>query len=204
MILVFIFCDDSFLAFFTHWLMECKKCKPKFFKFWRKQKMPIENKYKNTKPILQQKQNDCWAASLAWWLTAMKMANAIGRYQIYNDTIFKSYYRDDCAPTDPNYGKLSKEELIKVLSDSRWGLSVLEMPYFTGTDVTGFLKKGPVIVGYYDIGRQTYHVNVICGYDAELDMVVSMEPASRRRIFEERSVWEYSANGDFNILAWKA
>jgi hypothetical protein len=167
----------------------------------------VSNPYPNTEQAPQKQQNSCWAACMAWYTKNVLGTEAYSEDTIWQMASFKAMY--ETRSTDgyrwrvdgKKYGSLETQELISFLQSTPWNLSANSFPTLSGSMIQTRLAKGPVFVGYYDLSGATWHVNVICGYDADLDMVVAMEPRSGQ--FMDKSIADFTVSSSFNVLGWR-
>jgi hypothetical protein len=167
----------------------------------------VTNKYKKITPIKQIHTNSCWAACLQWWCRAANNNNALSQKVLMKEEDVKSRYEGDSvtgvvhAKDHADYGVLEEHELLWLLQQARWGMAAYKMSGFNGDSLSALLENGPVYIGYFDSFSNGNHVNVICGYDAELDMVEAMEP--RKGKFVERGLHVYTSHSGMNLVGWK-
>lgn len=111
-----------------------------------------------TPPVTQgESENFCWAACLSWWLKAV-----FNREHDMNDII--GYYENWVNWEDgDNYGALNSKGIYKLIHDQRWHLFHDEMKNdkITFSYLDKILKRGPVIVAYYEPAVKGFHMNVI-------------------------------------------
>ncbi len=169
----------------------------------------VKNKFKKVKPIKQAHVNGCWAACLEWYMKVVDPSKAIAQEVIRQQADIKKMYESDSTTGlkygvgNSNYGVLEKHELIAVLRQPMWGLAAGEQPALQSWDVKWALnERGPIIIGFYDAYANGNHVNVICGFNEEYDMVEAMEPRTGK--FVERGLTAYTMDSPTNVVAWRA
>jgi hypothetical protein len=120
--------------------------------------MPTD--YTTITPVTQFDGTSCWAAALEWW------ARAAGRTVIDQLTLISKYeqYWDSSGDpdTNPNYGTVSKDGLLSILSDSCWRMRCEEIRGVTFSQRYANGKL-PCIVGYFEGEVGGHHVVVACG-----------------------------------------
>ncbi|MBC7899829.1 MAG: hypothetical protein H7070_07210 [Saprospiraceae bacterium] len=167
----------------------------------------VKNKYKHINPVKQTHRNSCWAACLEFWVKAATGNRSITQKQLRGDEDLIDRYESDSttgavfAKKDEDYGVLEESEILWLLKQPSWGMSAWQMSNVEGGTIQDLLTTGPVYIGYYDSYSQGNHVNVICGYNEDYDMVEAMEP--RKGKFVERGMTTYTANSAINIIGWK-
>ena len=137
--------------------------------------------YRRVRPIQQFDPTSCWAACLEWW------ARAIGNRQVITELNLLTTYvrRWDSRETLPNgnpnpdYGTVSRRNLMAILRDSRWRMTVeaIRGSSFTCHHANRRMKKGPIIVGYRKPGVGN-HVVVV--YGASNTHIACMDPDGGR------------------------
>lgn len=167
----------------------------------------VENKYKKVKPIKQEHKNGCWAACLEWYMRAVKPSAAIAQKVLRQQSDIKKMYESDSTTGEvfnkkhADYGILEKHELMEVLRQPRWELTVWEMPVLQSSTIEDLLdSRGPIIIGYFDSYSNGNHINVICGFNADYSMAAAMEPRTGK--FVERGLTTYTSDSPTNIVAW--
>jgi|WetSurSiteA1Bulk_404760.scaffolds.fasta_scaffold01967_4 hypothetical protein len=132
--------------------------------------MPTE--YTAISPIAQFDGTSCWAAALEWWAraagrVAINQLNLISKYQQYWDSSGDS-------DSNPNYGTVSKSNLIQILSDPCWRMRCEEVrgATFSRQYVSG---KLPCYVAYFESEMGGSHAVVVCAADETT--AKSMDPA---------------------------
>jgi hypothetical protein len=168
----------------------------------------VENSYKNIKAIKQEHRNGCWAACLDWWMKANQFGLGLTQHSLRKEADLKAMYNSDSTTGDvhnkshADYGVLEKHELLSVLRQPRFDMFVMEDPAPSGWTIAEKLySNGPIIIGYYDGVVMGNHLNVICGYDSDYEMVEVMEP--RKGKFVEKGLSEFIGGTDPNVLGWK-
>ncbi len=128
--------------------------------------------YNRITPILQFDSTSCWAAALEWW------AKATGRSVIDQLTLISKYerYWDSSGDPDsnPNYGTVSRENLMHILSDLCWRMQCEEIRsiLFNRRYLSDRL---PCIVAYFESEAGGYHAVVACA--AGETTATCMDPA---------------------------
>ncbi len=111
-----------------------------------------------TAPVTQgSNQNYCWAASLSWWLRAVR------NRKMSVDELIEIYDPWINWESGPNFGALTKEGMNKLVFDQRWHLHFDKMKNdkITIDYLSRKLAVGPVMVAYYEPKVSGYHMNVI-------------------------------------------
>ncbi|MBX3296602.1 MAG: hypothetical protein KF762_12930 [Acidobacteria bacterium] len=168
----------------------------------------VDNDYKKVKPIKQEHKNACWAACLEWWQRANKFGTVYSQSALRKEKDIKAMYNSDSTTgyvhkkSHANYGVLEKHELLSLYRQPRFEMFVYEEPALQpGLFHELLATRGPVIIGYFDSFSNGNHVNVVCGYDLDLQMVEVMEP--RKGKFVERGVTEYLGGPEPLVLAYR-
>lgn len=168
----------------------------------------VDNNYKKTKPIKQEHTNACWAACLEWWQKAHKFGTVYSQSALRKESDIKAMYSSDSVTGQvftkgqANYGLLEKNELLSLYRQPRFELFVYEEAALQPGLIHEILAtRGPIIVGYFDAFSNGNHVNVICGYDLDLQMVEAMEP--RKGKFIERGLGVYTGGTAPIVLAYR-
>jgi len=165
----------------------------------------VTNPYKHITPIKQSHRNSCWAACLAWWCKAVNNNTGITQRELRNDDELEAMYKNYGGVTlrrkDENYGTLEDDEMLWLLQQARWGMSVQQFTSLTVNDIKQKLAKGPVYIGYFDAYANGNHVNVICGFDDQTSMCEVMEPRTGR--FVEKGIMDLTFNSAMILLGWK-
>jgi hypothetical protein len=136
-------------------------------------------KHLSTPPVSQGSDpNGCWAASLSWWLEAVR-----GYKYSFDDIIFM-YEEWTHLEEDSNFGALTEKGLFKLFNDQKWHLMHKNMKnsQLNASKINGFLAKSPVLVGYYEPSVKGFHMNVIvasAGIDGLATALTVMDPAYR-------------------------
>jgi len=93
--------------------------------------------------------------------------------------------------TNPNYGTISRAGLLAVINDPRWGMTAEAIPGRTLTCdyLNARLRRGPVILGYYEPAVGGKHV--VVAYGASSTHVAVMNPDGGR--FVGRQVGHYQS-----------
>jgi hypothetical protein len=130
--------------------------------------------YLSISPVAQFDPTSCWAAALEWWARAIGGRVVVRQVDLLN--IYLRYWDSSDPDNNPNYGTISREGLISVINDSRWGMTASAMP---GTELTAVLLNqkmhlGPVILGYYEPAVSGNHV--VVAYGASETHVAAMNP----------------------------
>lgn len=167
----------------------------------------VANPYSRVPAIKQNHKNGCWAACMEWWSKGVLGWGGFTQDNLREIDWIKEMYETNSSTGNKwskygkNYGTLEKHELIMYLECQPWALTTQEMTNFNANFLQAKLAKAPVVIGFYDLSGNTWHVNIICGYDAAFDMAVVMEP--RTGEFLDKGFSEFSAKSNFHILAWK-
>ena len=167
----------------------------------------VTNSYSNINPVKQHHRNGCWAACLEWWSKAVLGNNSVRQDRLRQESSIRSKYKSDSVSgtnygtSHSMYGTLETSELLWLLQQARWGMQVQQFNGFTSADLTAKLASGPVMIGFFDLSGNTWHVNVICGYDSTMDMVVAMEP--RTGEFLDKGFSDFTGWSAFNVIGWK-
>jgi len=130
--------------------------------------------YLSISPVAQFDPTSCWAAALEWWARAIGGRVVVRQVDLLN--VYLRYWDSSNPDNNPNYGTISREGLISVINDSRWGMTASAMP---GTQLTTVLLNqkmhlGPVILGYYEPAVSGNHV--VVAYGASETHVAAMNP----------------------------
>lgn len=168
----------------------------------------VTNEYKKIQAIKQEQSNACWAACLAWWMKATNHPLPLSQHALRQESDIKNMYRSDSvtgtvfSKKQKDYGILEKWELLSVFRQPRFGMYVHEESNINPWHIAETLAdNGPIIIGFFDPFAQGNHVNVICGYDVDTEMVEVMEPRNGR--FVERGLTTYTGGPEPNLFAWK-
>ena len=130
--------------------------------------------YLRIAPVAQFDPTSCWAAALEWWARAIGGRTVVRQVDLLN--IYVRYWDSSDPDNNPNYGTISREGLIAVINDPRWGMTASAMP---GSQLTTVLlnqkmRQGPVILGYYEPAVNGKHV--VVAYGASATHVAAMNP----------------------------
>ncbi len=109
-------------------------------------------------PVWQgENQNDCWAASLSWWLKAV-----FNRDLSVSDLIY-DYEEVINWEEGENEGALTEKGMYRLLHDQRWHLHYDQKKNdkVTIEYLEGLLARSPVMVAYYEPKVKGFHMNVI-------------------------------------------
>jgi hypothetical protein len=147
--------------------------------------------YLQIRPVQQFDPTACWAASLEWWARAIGGRPVIRQIELLN--LYLRYWDSSNPDTNPNYGTISRDGLIAVLNDTRWGMSAEAMPgvRLTTTLINQKMRRGPVIVGYYEPAVQGNHV--VVAYGASNTHIAAMNPDGGRFIGLPAAHYSHSA-----------
>jgi len=113
--------------------------------------------YRSIPPVRQFDETSCWAAALEWW------ARAAGRTVIDQLTLISKYerYWDSSGDpdTNPNYGTVSRENLMLIMKDACWRMACQEV---RGVSLNGQYLSGklPCILAYFEGEVGGYHAVV--------------------------------------------
>ena len=97
----------------------------------------------------------CWAASLKWWMKAVK-----------NTSVKQSTLRDRHYKMWSDDGTLSDQAIQNLIRNKRYGLtleSFLNATTFTSTSLREHLDYSPVYIAFTETSSGSKHVNVIYG-----------------------------------------
>jgi len=167
----------------------------------------VTNPYSGTSAIKQHHRNGCWAACLEWWSRCVLGCTGYTQDGIRKQSEIKALYKSNSATgqkyktSATGYGTLETHELIAVLRKSPWHLSAAQENNFNGAVLQNRLTTGPVVIGYFDLSGNTWHVNVICAYDAELGLTAAMEPRSGKYL--DKSLSDFTVQSPFHVLGWR-
>lgn len=167
----------------------------------------VSNPYPGAKAIKQHHRNGCWAACLEWYSRCVLGCTGYTQDGIRKDKGVKAMYKSNSvtgakySTGNAAYGTLETEELRALFESSPWCLATENVQNFNSVVLQNRLKYGPVLVGYYDLSGNTWHVNVVVNYDADLDMVLAMEPKSGK--YMDKAMADLTVSSPFNILAWR-
>jgi hypothetical protein len=153
----------------------------------------MEKDYSTIPAIMQFDPMACWAACMEWWLQYMSPTRPITtQYDLAKELKDYTYLPED--NDDENFGGLTREGMLVLIGKTRFKMKAKEM---AGISLSSYylnkkLKKGPVLISFYDIEAGGYHANVIV--DASSDgrgnqSVAAMEP--RNRMFTGRPIIHY-------------
>ena len=142
--------------------------------------------YRSIRPIQQFDPTSCWAASLEWWARAIGNRTVITQINLLNRYVDR--WDSSNPDTNPNYGTVSRENLIAIIEDSIWRMTCETM---SGGDFTCHyanrrMRKGPLIVGYRKPGVGNHVVSV---YGASNTHIACMDPDGAR--FHGRPMTHY-------------
>jgi len=135
--------------------------------------MSMATNYRATKPIQQFDPTSCWAATLEWWARAIGNRTVITQINLLN--VYLRYWDSSNPDTNPNYGTVSRANLISIISDSRWRMDCETVAGidFTCHYVNRKMKHGPLVVGYRKPGIGNHVVSV---YGASNTHIACMDP----------------------------
>ncbi len=111
-----------------------------------------------TPPVTQgESDNFCWAASLSWWLKAVRNR----KYEI-GDLVLM-YEKWVNWEEGNQYGSLTDKGMYRLIHDQRWHLFHDEKKNdkITFDYLSKILERGPVMVAYYEPKVSGFHMNVI-------------------------------------------
>lgn len=129
--------------------------------------------YRATKPVKQIDSTSCWAATLEWWARAIGNRTAITQINLLN--IYVHFWDSSNPDTNPDYGTVSRTNLIEIIKDSRWRMDceTLTGTRFTCHYVNQKMKHGPLVVGYHKPNVGNHVVSV---YGASNTHIACMDP----------------------------
>ena len=130
--------------------------------------------YHTIAPVAQFDPTSCWAASLEWWARAIGGRTVVRQLDLLN--LYVQYWDSSDPDNNPNYGTISRDGLISVINDSRWGMtaSPIRGSEFTTVLLNQKMRLGPVILGYYEPAVSGNHV--VVAYGASDTYVAAMNP----------------------------
>jgi hypothetical protein len=130
--------------------------------------------YLSIAPVTQFDPTSCWAAALEWWARAIGGRTVVRQMDLLN--IYVRYWDSRDPDNNPNYGTISREGLMSVINDSRWGMEASAMPgrQLTTELLNQKMRLGPVILGYYEPTVSGNHV--VVAYGASATYVAAMNP----------------------------
>lgn len=157
-------------------------------------------KHLSIQPISQgEDPNGCWAASMSWWLKAVRnyhydFGELIG---MYDEWTYKT--------KDGNYGALTEKGLYRLFNDPKWHLmnKTMKNDKLNASNLGEMLDRSPVLVGYYEPEVNGYHMNVIvvaAGVDGLATMLTVMDPAYQS--FQFRSLSYYKSYYSSIVFAY--
>ena len=117
--------------------------------------------YRHIKPICQDDLNGCWSASMAWWTKAVP---TVSNYTDDEILVEYSHLRGK------NGGLKFPDGFRQMLSDPKWGMAVSSFFSWDNTVMTiqEGLKKGPVMLGFWDRRVGGHHAVVVHDYQSSL------------------------------------
>lgn len=132
---------------------------------------------RSVRPIQQFDSTSCWAASLEWFGRSLRSRPAIAQLELIRD--YNGYWDSSNPNTNPNYGTVSRTNLIAILSDSKWKLTVEAIPgsQFTCRHANQRMRRGPIIVGY---NKPNFGNHVVVVYGASNTHIACMDPDGAR------------------------
>lgn len=167
----------------------------------------VSNPFSHIPAIKQNHRNGCWAACMEWWSKGVLGYGGFTQDNIREIDVIKEMYETNSTngknwnKKGKKYGSLEKHELIGFLQCAPWSLNAQEVTNFNSATLQTRLQRGPVVIGFYDLSGNTWHVNIICGYDSNYDMAVVMEP--RDGEFVDKAFSDFTMNSSFNVLGWR-
>ena len=134
--------------------------------------------YLSIAPVTQFDPTSCWAAALEWWARAIGGRTVVRQLDLLN--LYVRYWDSRDPDNNPNYGTISRDGLISVIGDSRWGMTASPMAggEFTTSLLNQKMRLGPVILGYYEPSVGGNHV--VVAYGASDTYVAAMNPDGGR------------------------
>lgn len=132
------------------------------------------SRYHSITPVQQFDPTACWAASLEWWARAV----GGGRQVITQLNLLNMYLRywDSSNPdTNPNYGTVSRGNLIAIIRDPRWRMDcyTVQPSNFSCYYINQKMRHGPCILGYLKPGLGNH---VVVSYGASNTHIAVMDP----------------------------
>lgn len=152
-------------------------------------------KHMTTPPITQgDDPNGCWAASLCWWLKAVRNLD----YEYWE--ILVMYDQWTHKTDDANFGALTETGLFKLFNDPKWHLmyKTMKNDKLSASELNSMLARGPVLVGYYEPKVNGYHMNVIvasAGIEGWGMILTVMDPAFESFQFRTLSYYKSYYSG---------
>ncbi len=145
--------------------------------------------YRSTRPIQQFDPTACWAATLEWWARATGNRTVITQLNLLN--VYLRYWDSSNPDTNPDYGTVSRNNLMAIIRDGRWRMNCVAIPgrNFTCYYVNQNIRHGPLIVGYRKPGLGNHVVSV---YGASNTHIACMDPDGAR--FHGRVASHYQSN----------
>lgn len=135
--------------------------------------------YRSITPVQQFDPTSCWAAALEWW------ARAIGRgrpiiTQLNLLNVYVSRWDSSNPDTNPNYGTVSRANLIAIIRDPRWRMDfeAIRGSSFSCRYLNTKMRRGPCILGYFESEVGGNHV--VASYGASNTHVAVMDPNRAR------------------------
>ena len=137
----------------------------------------MSRNYRLVTPVQQFDPTSCWAAALEWWARAIKNRTVITQINLLN--VYLNRWDSTNPDTNPNYGTVSRENLMAILRDSRWRMTceAIAGSDFTCRHANTRMRRGPIIVGYRK-PRVGNHVVVV--YGASNTHIACMDPDGAR------------------------
>ncbi len=139
----------------------------------------MSSKYRSISPIQQFDPTACWAAALEWW------ARGVGRgrpiiTQLNLLSLYVARWDSTNPDTNPNYGTVSRANLIAIIRDPRWRMDfeAVRGRNFTCRLLNTKMRHGPCILGYFEPAVQGNHV--VTAYGASNTHIAVMDPNGAR------------------------
>jgi hypothetical protein len=129
--------------------------------------------FRSVTPVQQFDPTACWAASLEWWAKAIHDRTLITQLNLL--VVYKDKWDSTNPETNPNYGTVSRANLISIFEDGRWRMTceAISGTSFTCAHANKRMAKGPILVGYNKPGIGN-HVVVV--YGASETHIARMDP----------------------------
>jgi len=130
--------------------------------------------YRSITPIQQFDPTACWAASLEWWAGAVGGGRGVVT-QMNLLNLYLSYWDSSNPDTNPNYGTVSRGNLIAIIQDPRWRMDcfTVQPNDFDCYYINRKMKYGPCLLGYM---RPGIGKHVVVAYGASDTHIAVMDP----------------------------
>ncbi len=133
----------------------------------------MSTNYRSVRPIQQFDSTSCWAACLEWFGRSLRSRKIITQLNLLS--LYNGRWDSSNPDTNPNYGTVSRANLIAILNDSRWRLNVeaISGNLFTCHHANRRMRRGPIIVGY---NKPSVGNHVVVVYGASNTHIACMDP----------------------------